>query len=81
MRILGGLVVMAIGFVMVAKTDIPMAIIGRVAWAEEHLGLDGGTRLFWKLVGTGVCLVGIVIMTGSGESLFMGTFGRLLFLK
>jgi hypothetical protein len=79
-RILGGLVVLAIGFIMVIKTDIPLSIIGPVAWAEEHLGI-GGSRLFWKLVGTGLCLIGLVIMTGSGESLFMGTIGRLLFLK
>jgi len=80
LRILGGLIVTAIGFGMVVKTDVPLEIIGPVDWAETQFG-PGGSRLFWKLAGTAVCLVGLVIVTGLGPALFMGTLGRLLMMK
>ena len=62
LRILLGLAVMAAGFWIVVKTDLLRSWLGDVDWAEQHIG-TGGTRLFYKLVGTGVCFIGIFIAT------------------
>lgn len=62
-RIVIGLFIMAVGFHMVWKTDLYMEFIGRIRFAEEHMGLSGGTRLFLKLVGVGACVVGLLFAT------------------
>lgn len=61
-RILIGLFVAAIGVLMLYKTEWVLSAVGRVEWAEKNFGA-GGSRLFWKLFGVVVCLVGFVVMT------------------
>jgi len=41
-----------------------------MAWFEDKLGAEGGTRLGYKLIGLLAIFIGIVIMTGSGPSFF-----------
>ncbi len=62
LRILLGLAVAGIGFLFVWKTDKLRVWFGEIDWAEQHLG-NGGTRLFYKLVGAGICFIGIFIAT------------------
>lgn len=80
-RIIGGGALIAAGVHMVVKTDKYLSFFGRIAWAEQHLGLEGGSRLFYKLFGLGAALIGIAVITGLGGAIFMGTVGQLLFLN
>ncbi len=61
-RILIGLVVTIVGFLMVWKTYPLQGFIGRIDWAEDKLG-PGGTNPFLKLLGIVVAFIGIFIMT------------------
>ncbi len=61
-RILLGIGVMLVGLWMVVKTELLMEWFGEVDWAEEKMG-TGQSRFFYKLLGTGVCFLGILIMT------------------
>jgi len=62
LRILLGIGVMLVGVWMVMKTELLLEWFGEVDWAEDKLG-SGQSRLFYKLLGTGVCFLGIFIMT------------------
>lgn len=62
LRIPLGLLVMAIGFLMVKKTDVLLSWFGRVPFAEEKIG-PGGSRFFYKLLGITVTFIGIFIAT------------------
>ncbi len=60
------LIVIAIGSLLVIKTQWIYDFTGPIDWAEEHLGTEGGTRLFIKLIG-------IVMIVGA----FLGVTGIL----
>ncbi len=57
---------MAPGIFLVIKTEWFINNFGRLAWFEEKLGSEGGSRLGYKLIGIIVLIVGIIILTGSG---------------
>ena len=59
-RIPLGLVVSAIGFLLVWKTEPVFNWTGAIDFAEQKLG-TGQTRLFIKLVGLGVAFLGMLI--------------------
>ena len=61
-RIPLGLVVMVIGFFMVAKTAKFMEWFGRIPFAEDKFG-QGGSYFFYKLLGTLIVFLGIFIST------------------
>lgn len=75
-RVLIGFFVSALGFVLVWKTDWFMGILGYVSWAENWLG-GGGTRLFYKLLGTAVIIIGFMIVTNLFNSFMVGLVGGL----
>ena len=62
LRILLGLIVMAVGFLFVWKNEKVFNLIGRIDFAERKLGM-GGTRTFLKLLGIGIVFIGMLIMT------------------
>ncbi len=78
-RILIGLVIVALGWLLVWKTDWFMSIMGYVDWAEKWLG-GGGTRLFYKLLGTLIIVIGLMVMTNLfnsfAASVIGGVFGK-----
>ena len=47
---------------MAYKTPWFLRMMGRVAWAERTFG-GGGTRLFYKLLGTLIAIIGIMVTT------------------
>jgi hypothetical protein len=53
---------MAVGFHMVWKTLLYQEWTGVIEFAEEKLG-SGGTNTFLKLIGAGVCFIGVAIAT------------------
>jgi hypothetical protein len=73
-----GIILTAAGAFLVIKTEWFMTNFGRIAWFEEKLGSDGGSRLGYKLVGIILLFLGIVTMTGSGNSFMLWLLGPLL---
>jgi len=77
MSLLYGLIIVVIGVLLVLKTEGFYRLIGRVDWAEKYLGTEGGTRLFLKLLGILVILLGFTVMTGLWNELLSSTIGKM----
>ena len=69
-----GIVVMIVGFLIVARTNKIIEWFGRVDWAEEKLG-GGGTYTFYKLLGTLIVFIGIFISTNIISDILAGFAG------
>ena len=63
MNILVGLIIFAIGTMIVIKSESMLNAFGRIAFFERHLGVEGGSRLGYKLVGLLTIFIGALIMT------------------
>lgn len=74
-RIIIGLLIMAVGFLMVWKTTGFQSITGRIAWAEEKLG-GGGTNTFLKILGVLIVFLGVFTVSGIINDI-LGWFGGL----
>lgn len=72
-----GLVLIAVGFHMVYKTDSYFSFLGRNDWAEEHF--SGGSRFFYKLIGCVICFLGVLgvsgVLQGAAVGLLTTVFG------
>ena len=75
-RYIAGLILIAVGTFLVIKTELLVAWFGRVAWAEDKLGSEGGTRIFYKLVGMGAIVLAFLIMSGRILSILDFVFAR-----
>ncbi len=64
MKYVIGIILIGIGFVIIWKSNWLMDNMGRIEWAEMHLGSDGGTRLFYKLIGVVIILLSFLLMSG-----------------
>ncbi len=62
-NIILGLVIVIAGFLLVWKTEWIVINFGSVYWAEKHLGTEGGTRIFYKLLGIIIIVIGYSVMT------------------
>ncbi len=71
-----GILIIALGSLMVYKTVWFIQMIGRIAWAERTFG-GGGTRLFFKLLGLIFVVIGIIIATDLSERIFGSIFIKL----
>jgi hypothetical protein len=65
---------MGIGVVFVIKTEWFMQNFGRIPWAEEKLG---DSRLFYKLLGILISLIGIMLATNMLGGFLLATVGKL----
>ena len=63
MYILVGIIILAIGALMVIKSEAMLSMFGRISFFEHYLGTEGGSRLGYKLVGLVVVFIGFLIMT------------------
>lgn len=70
-----GIILIGLGFLITWKADWIMNNFGRIPWAEEHLGMEGGTRLMWKLIGILIILGSFMYMTGMLGGIFRAIFG------
>jgi len=70
MQIILGILITVIGAFLVMKTEWFLETFGRVAWFDQNLGSEGGSRLGYKLMGVLILFIGIILMTGSGNSFF-----------
>lgn len=69
------LVVIAVGCFMVIKTQWIYDFTGPIDWAEQHLGTEGGTRLFIKLLGV-ILILGVFLgVTGILGNWILAIFG------
>lgn len=71
MQIVLGLVILAIGALLTIKTEWFLNNFGSITWFEDKFGSSGGSRLGYKLIGFIFLFLGIIFITGSGNS-FMG---------
>lgn len=72
-----GLSAIAAGIFLVIKTEWFVESFGASAWAEEHLGTSGGTRLLYKLIGLAMITISLLGLTGLLGAIILGVFGRL----
>lgn len=70
MNILLGTLVLAVGALMVIKTEWLLQNFGRVEWFDKYLGSDGGSRLGYKLIGMLIIFGGILTITGNFGTFF-----------
>ena len=75
MQYIAGIIGVIIGFLIVWKANWLMENLGRIAWAEQHLGSGfGGTRLLYKLIGIGVIILSFLLMGGVLKGILEGVF-------
>ena len=77
-QIILGMILTAAGALFVIKTEWFMDNFGRIAWFEEKLGSDGGSRLGYKLVGIILLIIGVIVTTGSGDDFMRWLLAPLL---
>jgi hypothetical protein len=72
------LLAIAVGCVFVIKTDWFLNNFGRIGWAEQHLGTEGGSRLMYKLIGLAIIIIALMAVTGFLGTIITGIFGNLV---
>ncbi len=65
----------ALGAFMVIKTQWIYEFTGPIEWAEQHLGSEGGTRLFIKLLCVLLILGTFLAITGTLGGWVTSIFG------
>lgn len=70
-RIPLGIIVIIVGYLIVAKTETIFSWFGQNAFAEKVFGF-GGTRLFYKLIGIGIIFIGMFIVTNLISDMLIG---------
>lgn len=77
MKYIVALIAIAVGIFLIIKTEWFIENFGTNAWAEEHMGTSGGTRLFYKLIGLAIIILAMMGVTGLLGNFIMATFGKL----
>ena len=72
-----GVLIVALGVLMVLKTEWFLENFGTIEWAESNLGTSGGSRLMYKLIGTFGIFIGFLLITNMFGGFIMGTIGKL----
>lgn len=76
-RIISGFVFVVLGGSMTIFANKLHEALGPIAWAEEHLGTEGGSRLMYKLIGIGISIIGFLLMTNLLSGIILGIVGFL----
>ena len=63
MNIFLGFIIIAIGALIVIKSEAMLSNFGRMEFFERYLGAEGGSRLGYKIVGIIAIFIGFLIMT------------------
>jgi hypothetical protein len=58
-----GLIIIALGVLIVMKSEWLLSNFGGISWFEEHMHSEGGSRLGYKLIGLVLIFFGILIFT------------------
>ncbi len=67
-----------VGAIFVLKTEWFVQNFGKVEWAEQHLGFEGGTRLFYKLLGLAIIFICLFGFTGGVQGIILSIFAPML---
>lgn len=70
-----------VGILFIIKTEWFIQSFGTSAWAEQHLGTSGGTRLLYKLIGLGIIVVSVFGATGLLGEIILSFFGPLFGIR
>jgi ABC-type antimicrobial peptide transport system permease subunit len=62
LRVPLGIAIIAVGILIVWKTETVYTWFGANDWAERKLGV-GQSRLFYKLIGVGIAMIGVFTAT------------------
>jgi len=73
-----GAIIIAIGALIVIKSAGMLNTFGRIGFFEKHLGVEGGSRLGYKLIGVLTIFIGLLIMTNMIGGFMMWVFSPLL---
>ncbi|MCX7778934.1 MAG: hypothetical protein N2259_01690 [Patescibacteria group bacterium] len=65
-----GIIFCVIGTMVTMKSEWFFREFGRIEWAEKHLGMEGGSRLFYKLLGILIIFIGFFVIAGLHLSFF-----------
>jgi hypothetical protein len=76
-RIILGLLMVVVGFLIVWKTEWINSNFGSISWAEAKMGSMGGSRLLYKLIGLTFIFIGFLTVTNLHQAFFVGAFGWL----
>jgi hypothetical protein len=63
MSIIIGIILAVVGVFMAIKSEAMLNMFGRVEFFEKYLGIEGGTRLGYKLLGIAVFIIGVMLAT------------------
>lgn len=74
-RVLIGILITAIGFWVVWKSEKVFRFFGRSAWAEKYLRYEGGSHLFYKLIGVAIIFLGLFIISNIWADIMRGLAG------
>jgi len=77
MKYIIGVLAIVLGTVLIIKTEWFVQNFGPSAWAEEHMGTSGGSRLLYKLIGLAIIFIAMLGITGMLGNVILGTFGKL----
>jgi len=64
MKIFFGIIIFAVGVILIMKTEWFYVNFGRIAWFEEKLGPEGGSRMGYKILGLIGIFFGLMLITG-----------------
>ncbi len=70
MNIVWGILIVAVGVIIVIKTEWLVQNFGRIAWFDKYLGTEGGTRLGYKFIAIIIIFLGVLTLTGNFGSFF-----------
>ena len=70
-RILLGVGICVVGYLMALKTNWWLEILGPIPWAERTF-VSGGSRTFYKLLGTLIIVIGFIVITDLFDSIVGG---------
>lgn len=76
--IIFGIIIFALGLVFIIFTEWLVRNFGRIDWAEAHLGVEGGTRIFYKILGLICLFLGLLMIFGLFGGIVLWIFGPLL---
>jgi hypothetical protein len=77
LRVFLGIILVLIGALTTWKADWIYRNLGPVEWAEKHLGFEGGTRLYYKLIGLAIIFLGFFVISGLWTDILNGFLGML----
>ncbi len=73
-----GVIIFIFGVLFILFTEWFVQNFGRIEWAEQHLGAEGGTRIFYKLLGLILIFFGMLMILGLFGGLVMWIFSPLM---